>query len=321
MRTILALCIQDFKRLLTNAFFWILSVTLILLILVINLALPESVAQEGYKLIRFTDAQIALPSQKAQSIEEVEEAVQKDGYIGVIDSAKGLTIVHPQLNDKTLNALTLSLNPAGIIPVSLEFSSNRRPPVPFNKAMLPVFLCFEALVTGCILGGALMLSEKEQGVSKAMRTSPLSIAAYLTAKVLLFSVIGTVYGSLLCIFTVGFAVQWPLFLLLSFFGTAIMTLLGLAYTTLFSDISSWFFSLVLVLSINMLPSMTYYASSFTPFWMKVIPSYPVLFAYSSILFGGSVDIGAVVISLFSWLILTSVFAYLMCRTFFLTRRK
>ena len=44
MNGIFALCVQDFKRLLTNALFWVLTVTLVIIILVVNFALPGEVS-------------------------------------------------------------------------------------------------------------------------------------------------------------------------------------------------------------------------------------------------------------------------------------
>ncbi len=320
MKTILYLVLQDFKRLLTNAFFWILSVTLILLVLVLNFALPENEAGTDFSFASFNTGN--APSMKnTGSAEELYDLVSSGGYIGLDGSSEGIVIVHPDLNPMTLNAVALGLSGEKPVPVLTELTDSGRKQVPFNKRMLPVFLCFEALVTGCILGGALMIAEREQGVIKAMITSPLTTGSYLLSKVILFSLIGTVYASLLCIFTLGFSISWIPFMLLSFTGTSILTLLGLGYTTLFHDISSWFFSLVLVLSINMLPVLSYYSSSFTPFWMRLIPSYPVLFAYSSILFGGTVNTIQTLISIGSWLAITAVFAFCMCRCLLLKRSK
>ena len=75
-----------------------------------------------------------------------------------------------------------------------------------------------------------------------------------------------------------------MFLPLSFIGTAVFTMIGLAYTSPFRDMSGWFFSMIALLSINMLPVISYTSPAFTPFWMRLIPSYPMLMVYRAAMF-------------------------------------
>ena len=166
-------------------------------------------------------------------------------------------------------------------------------------------------MVGFILGGALMLAEKQDGTVRALRVSPFGAAKYVLAKTLLFSLIGTVYASLICLMTVGVSIQWGLFLLLSFFGTAIFTMIGLAYTSPFRDMSGWFFSMVVLLSVNMLPVISYSSPSFTPLWMRLIPSYPILMAYRAAMFGGSIDLGYTIAAILIW----GTVSYLLARIF------
>jgi hypothetical protein len=122
----------------------------------------------------------------------------------------------------------------------------------------------------------------------------------VVSKTLLFSLIGTLYASLICMFTVGFSINWGIFLLLSFFGTAVFTMIGLAYTSPFRDMSGWFFSMMVLLSVNMLPVISYTTPSFTPLSMQLIPSYPILTAYRAAMFGGSVHWGYTILSIAIW---------------------
>lgn len=127
----------------------------------------------------------------------------------------------------------------------------------------------------------------------------------------LFSLIGTVYASLICLLTVGTSIHWGSFLLLSFFGTAVFTMIGLAYTSPFRDMSGWFFSMVVLLSVNMLPVISYSSPAFTPFWMRLIPSYPILMAYRAAMFGGSIDHGYTIVAIVIW----GAVSYLLARIF------
>lgn len=175
--------------------------------------------------------------------------------------------------------------------------------------MTPIFICFEALIIGFILGGALMLSEKEEGTFRALRIAPMGVDRYLISKTVLFSIIAVLYALLMAIFCVGFGFSVPRFVLLSFFGAAIFSLIGLAFTTLFKDMSSWFFSMALLLSINMLPVVAYMEPSFSPLWIRVIPSYSMIFAYEKILFGMDGASISVVLTVAGW----CIGAYLLSR--------
>ena len=300
MKSILSTCAQDAKRLLTNALFWVLTGTLVIIVLVVNLALPKELSSGQVEAVTYNapaDVPFGTP---AESEEALREQVRQGDAIGFVFGETGLTIVHPGYSEKSLNVYVLELMhvaPAQVEIVSLDAQAEE---IPFNLLFTPVFICFEALMVGFILGGALMLAEKQDGTVRALRVSPLSVPQYILAKTLLFSLIGTLYASLIALLTVGSSIHWGLFLALSFCGTALFTMIGLAYTSPFRDMSGWFFSMVVLLSVNMLPVISYSSPAFTPFWMRLIPSYPILTAYRAAMFGGSLDAGYTILAICAW---------------------
>lgn len=317
MKSILSTCMQDFKRLLTNALFWVLTATLAVIVLVVNLALPKEMASETVQQLTYNapaDLAFGVP---AESEAALREAVQEGAAIGFIFAKDSVTIVHPGYSEKTLQVYLLELEFAqsGAMPAIIDVSylDEAAKEIPFNLRFTPIFIAFEALMTGFILGGALMLAEKQDGTVRALRVSPFGTAKYVLSKTLLFSLIGTLYASLICLLTVGVAINWGQFLLLSFFGTAIFTMIGLAYTSPFYDMSGWFFSMVVLLSVNMLPVMSYTSPAFTPFWMRLIPSYPILMAYRSAMFGGAADPWTIAISIAAWCVVSYLLALVFVR--------
>lgn len=307
MKSILFSCVQDGRRLLTNALFWVLSATLVVIVLVVDLALPKESAAEEYRLVTYGAPAALTEGEPMASLEELNEAVRAGGAIGVSFDADGVTIVHSGYSEQTLNAMALALY--GVEPEAVHTTQllEDAREIPQNLRSVPIFVCFEALMVGFILGGGLMLAEKQEGTVRALRVSPMGATRYILAKTLLFSLIGTVYASLLVLPTIGFSIHWGEFLLLSFFGTAVFTMIGLAYSAPFHDMSGWFFSMVLLLSVNMLPVISYSSPAYSPLWMKLIPSYPILMAYGGALFGGAADAGYTVLSIAVW----SAFAFLL----------
>ena len=308
MNSILSTCVQDSKRLLTNALFWVLTATLLIIVLVVDLALPKETLSAELATLTWNAPETLSFGTPAQSEDALREAVGKGDAVGFVFDEDGLTVVHPGFSEKSLNIYLLELMNGGLTPVETVSLDAQAKEIPFNLRLTPIFICFEALMVGFILGGALMLAEKQDGTVRALRVAPFGAAKYILAKTLLFSLIGTVYASLICLLTVGTSIHWGSFLLLSFFGTAVFTMIGLAYTSPFRDMSGWFFSMVVLLSVNMLPVISYSSPAFTPFWMRLIPSYPILMAYRAAMFGGSIDLGYTIVAIVVWGAVSYLFA-------------
>lgn len=321
MRGVAALCAQDFKQMLKNALFWVLTATLAVIVLVVNFALPAQLASDVSEIVIYNAPQYAYLGETMDSEEALREAVARGNVVGLLGDGESLTVIHPPMSEKTLNAIMGVISGGEPAAVTVKVLDDGARAIPFNQRMAPVFICFEALITGFILGGALMLAEKESGTVKALRISPMGTFRYVISKTLLFSVIGTLYAALICVFCVGFGVAWLPFLLLAFFGTATITLIGLAYTTLMRDMGGWFFSMTLLLAVNMLPVISYSSPSFAPGWMKLIPSYPVLFSFEKAMFGGQIDLAYVVLAMAAWLIIAYALAHMMTRKLFLKGAK
>lgn len=320
MKAILALSLQDFKRLITNALFWVITVTLVLVVLVINFAIPKSIEGEEVDLY-FYNMGIEMPDAKTVESEEALRAAVAEGQsIGVMKDDTGkITVIHPGLSEKTVRSVMIMLTDRGGESIGSEsiYEDNRT--IPFNKRMTPGFICFEALITGLIFGGALMLSEREEQTIRALRIAPMGADRYIISKILLFSLIAVLYALLMAVFTVGFDFNFGLFILLSFFGSMVFSLVGLAFSTLFKDMNSWFFSIALLLSINMLPVISYVSPSFSPVWIRMIPSYPMIFAYESILFRRAGDPLTVIVTVAAWLIIAYLLSRIMVKRFLLSK--
>ena len=308
MNSILSTCVLDSKRLLTNALFWVLTATLLIIVLVVDLALPKETLSAELATLTWNAPETLSFGTPAQSEDALREAVGKGDAVGFVFDEEGLTVVHPGFSEKSLNIYLLELMNGELTPVETVSLDAQAKEIPFNLRLTPIFICFEALMVGFILGGALMLAEKQDGTVRALRVAPFGAAKYILAKTLLFSLIGTVYASLICLLTVGASIHWGSFLLLSFFGTAVFTMIGLAYTSPFRDMSGWFFSMVVLLSVNMLPVISYSSPAFTPFWMRLIPSYPILMAYRAAMFGGSIDLGYTIVAIVVWGAVSYLFA-------------
>ncbi len=318
MKGIVALCKQDVKRLLNNALFWIISATLIIIVLVVHFALPSQLAVVHPEIYIYNAPQYAEKATPVSSADKLEQLVRDTEGIGILGTDHGIEVIHTGIPEKEVVSLLQGLE-ADATPIRTRALQHAEESIPFNKRMLPIFIGFEALIVGFILGGALLLSEKEEETVRAIRIAPVSALRYVLSKTLLFAVLGTVYALLMTVLCVGISFHWAQFLLLSLLGSTLFTLMGLCFTVLFRDMSSWFFSAVVLLSINMLTAIAYASPSRSLPIMRYIPSHPIIFAYRDILFGGGMKLSAVLVIL-AWCAGLFLLALVCCKRFFLMRR-
>lgn len=320
MGKILSLMMQDTRLLLRNAIFWVVTGSLVIIVITVRFLIPEDFNANDHSLVSYnlkTENRFITSLDSEQS---VLDAVRKGDAIGFIQNGDTITLVHPGLSEKAQNAIMASLfgESAGMnIKISEIRESSVR--VPENIRLTPVFICFEALVSGFLMAGILMLGEKDDGTIRAYRISPAGTVVYVTAKVLLFSIFGTVYSILMAVMIAGFGFKWGGFILLAFLSGALFTLLGLAITVFFKDMSSWFSVSVLVLTINILTKFSFSSPSFSPGWIRLIPSYPVLFAFEDLLFGGGRGIAGAVLTVFAEVVVLYVITCILIRKRLLQR--
>lgn len=299
MKKIIILFRQDFKLLLRNSMFWVISASLVLIILTVNFLIPSDFSANRTTMTVYGMDIGGDGIIKAASPEEVRNSVKTNGTVGIIYEAGNILVVHDGLSDKAAAALVSGLVPSSVslVGIEAEIIRGETAPIPQNKRMMPVFICFEALVTGFLMAAILLLGEKQEMVLKAYRISPGGTVAYVTSKVFLFALVGMIYAVLMTILTIGFNIDWGGFMLLTMLGCVLYTLLGLSIAVFFKDITSWFFAAVLVLSLNMLPMLSYSAPAFSPVWLQYIPSYPLLFSYGEVLFQTGRGIGSTLVLL------------------------
>ncbi len=151
---------QDSKRLLTNALFWVLTATLLIIVLVVDLALPKETLSAELATLTWNAPETLSFGTPAQSEDALREAVGKGDAVGFLFDEDGLTVVHPGFSEKSLNIYLLELMHGGLTPVETVSLDAQAKEIPFNLRLTPIFICFEALMVGFILGGALMLAEK-----------------------------------------------------------------------------------------------------------------------------------------------------------------
>ncbi|KAB3533499.1 ABC transporter permease [Alkaliphilus pronyensis] len=299
---------KDMIIALRNSLFWVLIVTLILMIGMVRFLIPDEIQLTDNRLIFDNSQDKAL--EKAllygglseenilQSEEEVIEGVRENSqsigiiYEGSLESPRFTVVHHGKINpqqkkliDASLKGLMSALTGTNTEEAyQLEFIRPQAPPISKKLTTIPTLLVFEVLILGFMYIALFMFQEKEEGSIRAYRISPGNTSQYILSKTLVFTVVGLVYGFSLVLLTVGTDFNFLYLALTIVLGSALYTFLGGIVGVFFNNISEWFAIGVSLLVINMIPIISSLYPAFSPKFVTYIPSYSILLIFNEILF-------------------------------------
>lgn len=307
-RGLLNLFKKDLVIAFRNALFWVLLVTLVLMIVSIRFLIPDNYQETENRYYYDNSSDKLLENIiKSAGIEDKylldnEEELEKEvgesanglGIIfeGSIQSPK-FTIIHQaNINSYQRNIIDASLEKlvANITGVNrlggyeVEFLRQQAQPVSRRLTALPSLLTFEVLILGFLFIAVFMFQEKEEGSIRAYRITPASTSSYILSKTLVFMAIGLVYGFALVMPTIGFSINYLMLGLIIILGSALYSFLGAIVAVFFNNISQWFVVGTCLLMLNMTPILSHLFPNFAPQFITWIPSYSILFIFHEIMF-------------------------------------
>ncbi len=157
-------------------------------------------------------------------------------------------------------------------------------PINLSGRLILVTLALEAMILGFLFVAVSVFQEKQEGSIRAYRVSPGGLISYVAAKVLTFSLISTLYGLLMVLFTRGPAVNWIGLAAVLLASCLFMTTLGLGVAVHFKNLSEWFAPGVVLLSVNMLSILPYQLPGYANPFITILPGYQMISAMSGILY-------------------------------------
>jgi hypothetical protein len=156
--------------------------------------------------------------------------------------------------------------------------------IPSNKNMLPVFLMSEAAMVGFVLIAALVFMEKEEGSVTAYNVTPGRVPEYIASKIIVMNLLGWSYSLMMTLPVAGRGANYMhLFLIIGVAGIFTASL-GLITSSFFQNISQSIIWLVVINLVLGLPMVSYFVPSFAPFYVKMMPTYPLLFGIREAVF-------------------------------------
>lgn len=152
-----------------------------------------------------------------------------------------------------------------------------------REKVLPVYFVMNVAFMGLFVIAAYVFLDKEEGVIKAFAVTPVSVWHYLASKIMIMAFMGLITSLLVMIALVGFKVNYLLFIGLILAFNVFGSTLGLLITSFFESMTKAMGAMFSSIFILMFASISYFAPSFTPEWIKWLPSYPMIFSFRELL--------------------------------------
>jgi|GEM_PF-1004827 len=149
---------------------------------------------------------------------------------------------------------------------------------PFDQAVVPLAILMESCMVGIFLAAALLYSEKEDRTLRAYRTSPASVAEYLVARCVAMGLLALISAVPITLLTVGLRANWPVLLPLVFLASMVVTAIVMVMANLFNSIGEFMYPAMAMITVLTLPGVAYFMPSYSPVWVRALPSYPLVFA-------------------------------------------
>jgi ABC-2 type transport system permease protein/fluoroquinolone transport system permease protein len=310
MKKFFTLLMQELKIIYRNHFVWFTLFLLAAMVIVVWL-LPSEIEHKNSnffydatqsKMLESRLVSAGFPQENiVGSIEEIEEIIKDDRsnvgiMLEIIDGEAKFTVVYngkllPQEEKMIIAGLQRmydEITGSEIVPVfEMETIRPEFKPLTISEISIPFVLTYETIVLGYLFVAVMVFLEKQEGSIRVYRVSPSGILNYILAKSILWMVLSVIYSALLVILTYGFNVNWAQLLLLLGISSLFMTLFGLFVSTFFNSISEWLFVAIGILILFSFPQISYLSPSFSPRWITLIPTYPIIFTVKDIIF----DIG------------------------------
>lgn len=158
-----------------------------------------------------------------------------------------------------------------------------RDEIPFNQMLMPAVLLFMVGILGLFIMVSLVGQERADQTIRALRVSPADLWQFLASKHLTVLFTGVITFTILYIPMMGlegYVRSLLLIVLTIVMGSSLGTFLAAFLDNPMEGIGSIF----LVMLVLALPSISLLAPVFSPWWLRLIPSYYTLFGLDAAMF-------------------------------------
>lgn len=150
--------------------------------------------------------------------------------------------------------------------------------------ILPVFLALNAAFMGLFIIASYIFLDKDEGTIRAFAVTPAKVWHYLLSKMGVMLISGLMSGLVATAFIAGLKAHYLHLILLLIACNAFGSALGLFIASFFDTMAKamgWLYMSIIVLAFA---AVSYYMPAFSPLVIRMLPSYPMLFAFRETLY-------------------------------------
>lgn len=184
------------------------------------------------------------------------------------------------LHVEPTETLEMTMDSQDVRPLSsnYEFLSDK-------ENMMPSVLVFNGALMGLFIIAAYIFLDRQEGVIKAYAITPSPVWQYLMSKIGVIMVTSIVSSFIVLIPIMKSRPDYLLLLVLLVTTAFFASSLGLLIASFYNNIMQAFGSLYVFMMLMIIPNIAYFMPSWSPSWVKVIPSYQMLEGFKSVLLG------------------------------------
>ncbi len=146
-----------------------------------------------------------------------------------------------------------------------------------NRASyLPLVVVIMNGLMGLLMVTAYLTIDKASGLIRAMAVTPVHTRSYLISKVLVVLTTSLLSSLAVTVPVMGAQPNYLLFIPAAALVSVFSCTLGLWLASFFEDLKSAFGVLFLLMAVMMLPAMSFILPGFSPLWLRLMPTYPML---------------------------------------------
>ncbi len=198
-------------------------------------------------------------------------------YLQGYESNRLKNLISILFNEST-EVLEERINNQEVRPLSTDFK-----PLNDRENTIPPLIAVSGALMGMFIMASYIFLDKKEGVIEAYAVTPSSIWKYLMSKIFVILLTSVVSGLIIIMPVMGFKINYGLLLLLLLTVGFFASTLGLLIASFYDNIMKAFGVIYLLFFLLMVPGIAYFIPGWDPFWVKIIPTYPMLQGFKEII--------------------------------------
>ena len=198
-------------------------------------------------------------------------------YLQGYESNRLKNLISILLNEST-EVLEDRINNQEVRPLSTDYE-----PITDRENTIPPLIAFSGSLMGMFIMAAYIFLDKKEGVIEAYAVTPSAVWKYLMSKIFVILLTSVVSGLIIIMPVMGFKINYGLLLLLLLTTGFFASTLGLLIASFYNNMIKAFGVIYLLFFILMVPGIAYFLPGWDPFWVKIIPTYPMLQGFKEII--------------------------------------